>query len=166
MATILTVLFSSACPKAPPTAAPEPPPDEPPIEVFSKDADLSTMSDEDRRGYLMGLGEAVYLTGDGDGIACATCHQADGQGMPGAFPTLVGQGAWLADCGQLVGLVLDGMVGEIEVDAIKYNGVMVPQGHLLNDLQIAAVATYVRNAWGNAYGGCAPEDVAAVRGVD
>jgi mono/diheme cytochrome c family protein len=42
-------------------------------------------------------------------------------------------------------------------------GVMPPFGAKLNDNQIAAVASYVRNSWGNHFGVVQPEEVAKVR---
>lgn len=140
--------------------------DEPPAEAEEvpdvDDVDLAAMSEEERHSYLMGLGEKVYLTGQG-GIACTTCHQATGQGVPGAFPPLVGQKEHMGDCVSHAGLVINGLTGEMVVDGVTYNGVMTPQGELLNDLQIAAVISYARNSWGNDYGFCAPDDVARAR---
>ena len=126
------------------------------------DVDLSAMSDEERQGFLMELGEKVYLTGDG-GIACTTCHQANGEGVPGAFPPLVGQKEHMGDCVNHAGLIIRGLSGEIVVNDVTYNSVMTPQGELLDDMRIAAVISYVRNSWGNAYGFCSPDDVAKAR---
>ncbi|HHO53468.1 MAG TPA: cytochrome c [Deltaproteobacteria bacterium] len=148
-------------PEAP---APAPPPaPAPTADDVSKDTDISGMSEEERQAFLMKLGEKVYTTGDG-GIACVTCHMANGQGMKGAFPPLVGQKDFMGDCKNHAGLIINGLNGEIEVDGVKYNGVMVPQGDALNDLQIAAAISFVRNSWGNDYGYCSPEDVKAARG--
>ena len=114
-----------------------------PAEAFNK---LAT--DEEKHAFLMELGEKVYKTGDG-GIACMTCHGAEGKGTPGAFPPL--------------GIVINGMQGELVVDGVTYNGVMTPQGAMLNDVQIAAVISYERHSWGNDFGYCMPESVAAAR---
>ncbi|MBX2797347.1 MAG: cytochrome c [Myxococcales bacterium] len=148
-------------PSAPePTAEPAPPP-EPEV---SKDTDITGLSDDERRAFLMALGEKVYKTGDG-GQACITCHMDDGQGMKGAFPPLVGQKDLMGDCKNHAGIIINGMKGEIVVDGITYNSIMVPQGDHLNDLQIASVISYVRQSWGNDYGLCSPEDVAAARSM-
>lgn len=147
-------------------AAPEAdaePPD--PYAGVDKNADVSGMSEEERQAFLMKLGEKVYMTGDG-GLACVTCHQKSGEGVPGAFPPLVGQAEWMGDCRHHATLVLEGLKGEIAVNGITYNGVMVPQRDLLNDLQIAAVISYVRQSWGNDYGFCSPQDVTAARTTD
>ena len=111
----------------------------------------------------MKLGKEVYTSGGNGGIACTTCHQENGEGTKGAFPPLKGQKDHMGDCAKHAGIVIDGMTGEIEVDGVKYNGVMTPQGDLLSDIEIAAVLTYERNSWGNEFGDCKPEDVAAAR---
>ena len=98
-----------------------------------------------------------------DLAACSTCHQENGEGTKGAFPPLKGQKDHMGDCATHAGLVIKGMTGEIEVDGVKYNGVMTPQGELLSDIEIAAVITYERNSWGNDYGDCSPADVAGAR---
>ena len=145
-------------PEVAPAPAPEPEPEKvDPMEEFTALAD-----DEARHAYLMDLGKRVYEKGEG-GIACQTCHQADGKGTPGAFPPLVGQKDHMGDCQKHAGMVINGLNGELVVDGVTYNGVMTPQGELLDDLKIAAVLTYERNSWGNDFGGCSPEEVAKAR---
>lgn len=155
-----------AKPPAPaPAPAPPPAPEPPPAPVDagpSKDTDISAMSEDEQKAFLMKLGEKVYVSGDG-GLACQTCHGADGKGTPGAFPPLVGQKDHMGDCKKHAGIVINGMQGELVVDGVTYNGVMTPQGQMLNDLQIAAVISYERQSWGNDYGFCKPADVAAAR---
>jgi mono/diheme cytochrome c family protein len=59
-----------------------------------------------------------------------------------------------------------GLMGEIEVNGVKYNGVMtapgIPPGSL-TDQQIADVLTFVRNSWGNSASAVSPAEVAEVR---
>lgn len=143
-----------------PAAAPAAPAEEaPPAQA---EPDFASMSEEDQQAFLMKLGEQVYRTGEG-GVACITCHMENGQGVPGAFPPLVGQKEHMGDCVNHAKIVIEGMSGELVVDGVTYNGVMTPQGDLLNDLQIAAVISYERQSWGNDYGFCSPEDVAKAR---
>ena len=150
-------------PPTPVPAAPAPPPAPAPVaDPFPKDKDITALSEDERKAFLMGLGEKVYKTGDG-GVACLTCHQEDGKGTPGAFPPLVGQKDLMGDCKKHATYVLKGLMGEMTVDGQKYNGVMVPQADFLNDLQIAAVISYERNSWGNAFGFCSADDVKAAR---
>lgn len=101
-------------------------------------------------------GARVYNTN------CVTCHQPQGQGIPGVYPPLQ-QTEWVnGDEGRLIRLVLNGMRGPIEVNGVQYNSVMTAHDFLSDD-QIAAVLTYVRSNFGNASGPVSPDDVAAVR---
>lgn len=105
---------------------------------------------------LMDYGEGVYDAN------CAACHQANGQGVAGAFPPLAGSGDYYGDAKNHARIIVHGLAGEIVVQGVTWNGVMAPWGQL-SDYAIAAVATYERNSWGNDDGIVLPEDVAAVR---
>lgn len=149
---------------APAKEAPKPPPEpkEDPVEKLNKE--FAALDDDAKKhDWLMKQGENVYKTGGNGGIACMTCHMENGEGTKGAFPPLKGQKDHMGDCAKHAGIVINGMTGEIEVDGVKYNGVMTPQGELLSDIEIAAVLTYERNTWGNDFGDCLPEDVAKAR---
>ena len=80
---------------------------------------------------LSARGEKVYAAN------CAACHQANGKGVPGAFPALDGS--------QMVIGPQDGQV------AILLNGknAMPAWKGTLSDTEIAAVITYTRNSWSN-----------------
>lgn len=72
---------------------------------------------------------------------CVACHQANGKGMPGTFPALDGDTKFvLAPKKGQIDTVLNGHPGTA----------MAAFRNQLNDVQIAAVITYTRNAWGNA----------------
>jgi mono/diheme cytochrome c family protein len=80
---------------------------------------------------------------------CQACHQATGQGMPGAFPPLVGS-EWLNGRADIpIAIVLKGLQGEITVKGTKYNGAMMAWEAVLNDADLAATLTYARSQWGN-----------------
>jgi mono/diheme cytochrome c family protein len=79
---------------------------------------------------------------------CLPCHQADGYGVPGMHPPIVGTEWVLGDKNRLIGIVLQGMAGEIEVDGEIYDSVMAPADYL-TDEEIAAVLTYLRKSFGN-----------------
>jgi len=109
--------------------------------------------------------------GEVDGAAvfddqCSSCHQPDGQGVAKNFPPLAGNRDLFADRLFPVYVVLNGLVGKIEVKGQGFNGVMPPFDHL-SDTEIAAVIDYLRGAWGNAQLGSLPalesSDVAQVR---
>jgi nitrite reductase (NO-forming) / hydroxylamine reductase len=95
-------------------------------------------------------------------LACVACHQATGEGLPGAFPPLAKSDYLLADPARAAGIVVRGLTGEVTVNNVKYNSVM-PAMTQLSDQQIADVVTYVLNSWGNKGGSIAVERVAAER---
>jgi nitrite reductase (NO-forming) len=83
---------------------------------------------------------------------CSMCHQAEGQGIPGAFPPLA-KSDFLANLSnnkrnELVELVLRGKTGKVTVNGSEYNGVMTPVAGL-DDEKLATVLSWVSNAWGN-----------------
>lgn len=93
---------------------------------------------------------------------CLACHQADGNGVTGAFPTLH-QTEWvLGDKARLISIVINGLQGPIEVKGEQYNSVMSPHG-FLSDEQIAGVLTYVRKSFGNNAEEVYAEEVKEVR---
>lgn len=98
---------------------------------------------------------------------CAVCHQANGQGVPGQFPPLVGSEwvlsqDWHGD-NHIVRIVLQGLQGPVTVKGHQFNNAMAPWGKTLKDEQIAAVLTYVRNEWGNKAPPVPKEFVAKIR---
>ncbi|MGL5018149.1 MAG: PVC-type heme-binding CxxCH protein, partial [Luteolibacter sp.] len=96
---------------------------------------------------------------------CATCHQPDGKGIDPAFPPLANSDWVTGNPDRLIKLTLHGMMGPFEMNGKKYNG-LVPMsafGGMLNDTEIAAVLTYVRNSFGNKAPAVQPTDVTSVR---
>lgn len=94
---------------------------------------------------------------------CATCHQAGGTGVPGAFPPLAGS-PWVAGSpDRLVKIAHYGLAGEVEVLGQKYNGAMPNIAEGLSHQKLADLATYVRQAWGNKADPVTPEQVKAIR---
>ena len=63
----------------------------------------------------------------------------------------------------MIKAILAGLAGEIEVKGAKYNANMPNVGAALKDAQIAHIATYVRQAWGNSAGPVMDTKVAEVR---
>jgi len=111
-------------------------------------------------------GKEVYMkVGPGGGM-CFTCHQPTGLGLPGQFPPLAGSDWVLGNKERLIKITMHGLMGEIEVNGVKYNNVMAPPGippGSLTDQQIADVLTYIRNDWGNSASSISPEEVANIR---
>lgn len=89
----------------------------------------------------MEFGKNAYMQ------TCFACHQAEGQGIPNAFPPLANSDYLNADVDRAIGIVLRGKTGEITVNGEKYNSVMTRQ--MLSTDEIANVMTYVYNSWGN-----------------
>jgi len=80
---------------------------------------------------------------------CAACHQAGGEGLPGAFPPLKGNSVvGDADPTMHIHVVLNGLQGA-QVGGIAYASPMPPFGTTLSDAEIAAIINYERTSWGN-----------------
>lgn len=111
---------------------------------------------------IMELGKSLY---DKPG-SCTTCHQPTGAGLTGAFPPLA-ESDWVSGpIENLVRVQLHGLQGEIQVNGATYNGMMMPVQDAVfpqTDENIAAVLTYVRNAFGNEAAAVTPDMVASVR---
>ncbi len=120
-----------------------------------KATDLAKLSPVDAKAALISHGETLY------GQNCVVCHQKNGAGIPGAFPPLAGSD-YIDDPATHASVIVHGLNGKIMVNGTEYNGAMQPFGNL-SDVDIAAIATYERNAWGNDLGVVTTEQVAAAR---
>lgn len=101
-------------------------------------------------------GKKIYTT------YCAPCHQRNGKGAEGRFPPLT-ESSWVTgNPARLIGIILQGLQGNIEVNGVGYNGVM-PQQNFLSDAEAAAVLTYVRENFGNKAGAITEEEIKAQR---
>jgi len=95
---------------------------------------------------------------------CATCHQADGKGLPAAnFPPIAKTKWATQNVDRMIKLTLKGMTGPIKVLDKDYNGAMTPFEGLLNDKEMAAVLTYARNSFGNKASAVTPDQVKKIR---
>ena len=88
-----------------------------------------TLSMED----LMAQGKQVYMA------RCAACHQPNGAGLPGVFPSLIGSPIIKGAVSGHLDMVLNGKPGTAMQAFAKQ----------LTATEIAAVVTFERNAWGN-----------------
>ena len=105
---------------------------------------------------LAELGKEIYAN-------CQSCHQPSGVGVAGQFPSLVGADYVTGSEKRLVSILLKGIQGPLKVGDAAFNGLMPAWESTLSDKKIAAVATYVRGAWGNSAAEISPEKVAVVR---
>lgn len=94
---------------------------------------------------------------------CGACHQASGEGIPGVFPPLKGDGVVRAlDSTQQIRVLLQGIQGA-NIGGIVYSTPMPPFGITLSDDQVADIIDYERTSWGNHAPLATAREVAAVR---
>ncbi|MEO8583542.1 MAG: cytochrome c, partial [Flavitalea sp.] len=79
---------------------------------------------------------------------CANCHQQNGRGDNNRFPPLVGSEYVTGDKDRLIGIILNGLQGQISVAGKSYNGMMPAHGGYLDDHAIASIVTYIRARFG------------------
>ena len=100
-------------------------------------AQVDTESDRQwSKQELVASGKEVYQAN------CMSCHQAEGQGIPGMFPAIAGSDVATGSIDKHIRTVMDGVEGTM----------MSAFGTVLTNADIAAVVTYQRNAFGNAVG--------------
>ena len=115
----------------------------------AKQAKAASAEKEWTLAELMTKGEQVYNT------ACAACHQANGAGIPGAFPALKGSVMATQDKAAHIDIVLNGKAGTA----------MAAYGSQFDAVDLAAVITYERNAWGNDTGELVtPQEIKQIQG--
>lgn len=137
--------------------------------AFLNDHPVGGSTEDDVVTHLKGKERKMFVKGKeiyAEEGFCGTCHQPDGKGLTAAgFPPL-SRSEWVeGDEERLIKLTLHGLMGPIEVRGKKYPG-QVPMtqfGGLLNDEEMAAVLTYVRNDFGNRASVISPEKVKEVR---
>jgi mono/diheme cytochrome c family protein len=106
---------------------------------------------------VMAAGEAIYVD------ACSACHAVDGKAAPTYFPPLPGASVTQsADPTTVIRFILAG-TQTVATDARPTALSMPGYAWKLDDAQVAAVATYVRNAWGNQAPAVSASQVAKLR---
>ena len=120
--------------------------------VDGKKKEMSAKAEDPNKVYtvaeLKERGEKIY------GANCVACHQANGKGIPGAFPALDGDPVVNGPKGEQINILLNGK-----------NNKMPAWKAILSDTEIASVITYTRNTWSNkaAENIVQPADVLAAR---
>jgi mono/diheme cytochrome c family protein len=105
----------------------------------------------------MVAGQAIYKDN------CTACHGDAGAGSPGLFARLAGSHTVQSDeASTLIRVVLSGSQGAGTAGAPTAPA-MPSFGWRLNDAQVAAVVTYVRNSWGNAAASVSSDQVSRLR---
>ena len=102
---------------------------------------------DDEAQQQFALGRQHYLT------TCAGCHGTDGAGLNRFAPPLAGSDWVLGAEKQLTLIILHGMEGPVKVNGKIYDAPeilpVMPAHSTMDDAAIAAILTYIRNAWGN-----------------
>src|SRR3569623_1694119 len=109
--------------------------------VDGKKKDMSSKADDPNKTWtvdeLKQRGEKVYAAN------CVACHQANGKGVPNAFPALDGSAVVSGPKAANLDVVLNGK------KSAAFPSPMPAWKGVLSDTDIAAVITYTRNTWSN-----------------
>jgi cytochrome c oxidase cbb3-type subunit II len=94
-------------------------------------------------GYDAAKGAALFTAN------CSACHQANGEGLPGAFPSLKNDAVVNKDdAAKHIQVVLEGL-HDAKVGGVVYASAMPPFAATLSDAEIADIIDYERSSWGN-----------------
>jgi cytochrome c oxidase cbb3-type subunit II len=94
-------------------------------------------------GYDAAKGAALFTAN------CSACHQANGEGLPGAFPSLKNDAVVdKDDATKHIQVVLQGL-HDAKVSGVVYGSAMPPFAAMLSDAEIADIIDYERSSWGN-----------------
>jgi mono/diheme cytochrome c family protein len=93
---------------------------------------------------------------------CLTCHQSDGYGVPNLQPAITG-GSWVKGEGRALAMfVMTGGFNSAERKESDSHNVM-PAFRQLADAELAAILTFIRQAFGDGASPVSETDVAEVR---
>lgn len=115
------------------------------IAIYLKEVagSVATKTPSEPGEAVMNAGAAIF------GDSCSACHQANGTGVPRMFPPLAHNAAVQStDPTTVIRVILQG-AQTAPTNAQPTNSAMPAFDWKLNDAEVAAVATYVRNNWGN-----------------
>lgn len=117
---------------------------------------ISNLSREEKIRYeqYMVQGQALY------NAHCSNCHQEDGSGLRRLIPPLASSDYMIQDVERTVCIIKYGMEGQIIVNDEDYHQKM-PGNEKLKDIEIAQIATYIYNSWGNQKGYIGVQDVSS-----
>ena len=104
---------------------------------------LSCNSQEEvkRKQYYID-GQVLYKT------HCANCHQENGQGLAGLYPPIMGSDYLNKNKESILCSMRNGLHDTIIVNGKPYHQPM-PANMQLQALDVAEIATYIYNEWGN-----------------
>jgi cytochrome c oxidase cbb3-type subunit 2 len=114
--------------------------------------DVSAGGQQNTQDSQLPDGQALYTS------TCAACHQAEGTGLPGAFPPLAGSEVVNdEDPDLMVRIILQGY------DARPEFAQMPGFADQLSDKEIAAIANHERSSWGNDAPALTADEVKKIR---
>ena len=122
-----------------------------PETAVQKETPAATPAASNETAAQMARGEQIYKA------KCIACHQANGQGLPNVFPSLVGSQFLLNQKALAVSQVLNGSEKVAAQKTVKYPAPMPPQADTKEDA--IAVINYVLNNFGNNGGYVTLDDV-------
>lgn len=129
---------------------------------------LKSLPDREPRGAPEQIADARELATKGEAIyvkQCEGCHAADGRGKGAAYPPLDRNPSVLDPTGiNTIRVVLNGGFAPATMGNPRPYS-MPPFSQRLGDDEVAAVATYIRQAWSNKAAAVSPNDVRAYRSV-
>lgn len=82
---------------------------------------------------------------------CSNCHQDDGAGFKSIYPPLAKSDFMENSPDRVLCIMKNGVSGELLVNGVTFNQPM-PGIPALTDLEVAEIATYIYNTWGNKRG--------------
>jgi mono/diheme cytochrome c family protein len=135
------------------------------------EAQLAQMEGRKSRTYIKTPDEVKDNLGQGgemEGLIlynsyCAGCHQRDGKGDNNRYPPLTGSDWITGNKDRLIGVLLHGLQGEIQVNGKTFNGVMPAHKAFLDDHAVASILTYVQGRFNKINTPVTTEAVAKVR---
>ncbi|MEO6188092.1 MAG: c-type cytochrome [Ginsengibacter sp.] len=98
-------------------------------------------------------------------IHCSACHQTNGLGND-RFPPLSGSEWVIGDKERLIRVIINGIEGPITVKGKSYNNTMPAMGSVLTGKEVADIATYIRQSFGNDATPVIPADIWKMRRAD
>ena len=103
-----------------------------------------TVPDPKLKQYLA-EGEQLYV------LHCSNCHQRGGQGLARVYPPIAHSDYVQKNFDKVICGMKYGMAGELTVNGVAFNQFM-PGVITLTELELAEIATYIYNSWGNERG--------------
>lgn len=110
-----------------------------------KDGKSTSAADNVKFEQYLVEGQQLYT------MHCSNCHQVNGEGLGRLYPPLAKSDYLLEDIDRAICIIRNGQEGKIVVNGVEYNQPM-PGITTLKKLEIAEIATYIYNSWGNEEG--------------